>query len=158
MTARTYAAKTGTAVPDAVNALIAAEMQGGNMLLMYTDRFLCVPQQEVSDLAHLLEVRVFSAEKELKIMRPSMDCDFSYRLIDDAAVPSELYIDEDQYLDIAKSSGTDYTATGGGTYTLPVADAKKVRIRNYLCYNSEGIAQITDFRIVAFLGGESDHV
>ena len=125
MTDRTYVAKSGTAVPDAVNALIAAEMQGGNMLLMYTDRFLCVPQQEVSDLAHLLEVRVFSAEKELKIMRPSMDCDFSYRLIDDAAVPAELYIDEDQYLDIAKSSGTDYTAFWalwrcGSTHPIPL--------------------------------------
>lgn len=157
MTDRIYIAKPGTAAPDDLNALIAAEISGGNMLLIYTDRFLCVQQQEITDPAHLLEVRVFNDEKELKIMRPSVDCDFSYRLIDDTAVPDEMHLDEVQYLDIAESSGTQYTATGGGVYTLPGENYKKVRIRNYISYNPEGIAQITDFRIVEFLGGEADH-
>lgn len=157
MTDRIYIAKSGMAAPDAINALIAAEISGGNMLLIYTNRFLCIRQQEITDLAHLLEVRVFSTEKELKIMRPSMDCDFSYRLIDDTEVPDEMYMDEVQYLDIANSSGTQYTAKGGGTYTLPAEDLKMVRIRNYISYNSEGIAQMTDFRIVEFLGGETDY-
>ncbi|MBR1556021.1 MAG: hypothetical protein IJ644_11615, partial [Oscillospiraceae bacterium] len=77
--------------------------------------------------------------------------------IDDTAGEYD-YIPEDQYLDIdtEKSSGTSYIATGGGAYTLPVEDAEKIRIRNYISYDEQGIAQITDFRIVQYLRkGES---
>ena len=152
----TYIAKSGMIEADAVNALIASEISAGNMILMYTDRFQCVEQQDIPDLAHLLEARIFTEQAELKIMRPTMDCSFSFRLIDDTGLSEDLYLEEDQFLDIdsKRSSGTNYIATGGGQYTLPIEHAKKVRIRNYISYDTEGIAQITDFRVVKYLGGE----
>ena len=47
-----------------------------------------------------------------------------------------------------------YTATGGGKYSLPVENAEKILIRNYISYDSQGIAQITDYRLVEYLCGE----
>lgn len=153
-----YIKAPGKIKADEINALIAAKISGGNMILMYTDRFVCAPQAEITDIPHLLEARIFTDTAELKIMRPTMDCEFSYRLIDDTDLSPEHYIDEDQFLDIdeKKSSGTDYVTTGGGKYTLPIEKARKIRIRNYLTYDDQGIAQITDFRAVKYLGGEAD--
>ena len=50
-----------------------------------------------------------------------------------------------------KSDGFEYTATGGGKYSLPVENAEKILIRNYISYDSQGIAQITDYRLVEYL-------
>ena len=63
------------------------------------------------------------------------------------------YIEEKHYLDIdeKKSDGFEYTATGGGKYSLPVENAEKILIRNYISYDSQGIAQITDYRLVEYL-------
>ena len=41
--------------------------------------------------------------------------------------------------------------TGGGSYTLPVENAEKIRIRNYLEYVENGIVTIPDFRIIGFI-------
>ncbi len=152
-----YRTQHGSVAEADINALIAEKISGGNMLLMDTEKFECSPQKKIEDTSHLLDVRVFTPEKELRIMRPSIADEFTYRLIDDTAGTYD-YIDEDQYLDIdaKKSSGTAYVATGGGTYTLPVEHAEKIRIRNYISYDNQGIAQITDFRIVQYLTkGES---
>ena len=153
-----YIKEDGTVDEHGVNALISRTMNCGSMILMYTNGFRCAPLGEIEDCAHLLEVRVFHETAELKIMRPTIGDMFHYRLIDDTSLTVEQYIDEDHYLDIDEKRSVDnsYTATGGGTYTLPVANAKKIRIRNYLIYDEQGIAQITDFRAVKYLGGESD--
>ena len=156
MTNKIYITEKGYVSGD-INALIAQKISGGNMLLMDTEKFECSPQKMIEDISHLLEVRIFTEEKELRIMRPTIADTFTYRLIDDTAGDYD-HIDEDQYLDIDtdNSSGTSYTATGGGAYTLPVENAEKVRIRNYISYDEQGIAQITDFRIVKYLRkGES---
>lgn len=157
MTEKIYITEKGSVSGD-INTLISEKMAGGNMLLMDTEKFECTPQKEIADTSHLLEVRVFTEEKELRIMRPTIADTFTYRLIDDTAGDYD-HIDEDQYLDIdddKKSSGMSYIATGGGAYTLPIENAEKVRIRNYISYDEQGIAQITDFRIVKYLRkGES---
>jgi len=145
------------AVSGDINALIAEKISGGNMLIMDTEKFECTPQKEIEDISHLLEVRVFTEKKELRIMRPTIADAFTYRLIDDTAGDYD-HIDENQFLDIdtEKSSGTSYTATGGGAYSLPIENAEKVQIRSYISYDEQGIAQITDFRIVKYLRkGES---
>jgi len=150
MIQKEYIKESGTVTAENINALISERMQGGTMLIMSTEEFSCTVQQEIQDIAHLLEVRVFTEQAELKIMRPSIEDDFSYRLIVDT--PGEFEsVEESQYLDIAESHGNVYTATGGGVYTLPVENAEKIIIRNYISYDEQGIGQITDFRIVKFL-------
>lgn len=151
MTEKTYIAEYGTVNED-INQFINSQIQGGSMIAMYTEKFECSVQKSISDVEHLLEIRIFTDEKELKIMRPTIEDDFSYRIIDDTLEKYE-YIDEKHYLDIdtKKSTGTDYTATGGGKYTLPVENAEKVLIRNYISYDEQGLAQITDFRVVKYL-------
>lgn len=146
---REYIIENGT-VED-VNKLINSKIQNGSMIMMFTDRFECSVQCEISDISHLLEVRVFTKDAELKIMRPTIADEFRYRLIDDSASKND-YIDEKHYLDIneKKSKGFEYVATGGGRYSLPVENAEKVLIRNYVSYDKQGIAQITDYRVVEY--------
>ena len=86
---------------------------------------------------------------------------FTWRIIDDSRFREALSGDEtfedrtyteQQYLDIdsTKSFGRNYTATGGGHYTLPVENAEKLEIRNCV-YDDNGILKIVDFRIVRIL-------
>lgn len=154
MTDKNYIADFGTA--EDVNAVIEQKISGGNMILMFTDKFVCCPQQKIEDTAHLLEARIFTENSEIKLMRPTIADKFTWRLIDDSKISVD-HIPEDQYLDIAKIEGFDYTATGGGKYTLPIENAEKLRVHNYISYDEQGIAQITDFRAVKYLGkGEKD--
>lgn len=126
---------------------------------MYTDRYEVDRSGEVADIAHLLELRAFSENSELRLTRSEMGSEFIWRLMDDvefkdkAADRFEEYIfDEKQYLDIdtTRSSGCEYTATGGGRYTLPVENAEFIRVRNYIDYDNDGMAFFRDFRIVGF--------
>jgi hypothetical protein len=98
-----------------------------------------------------------------------MGKDFHWRLIDDdifrenISSGSDEYesrfenrtLDEEQYLDIdsavSQAEKGNYITTGGGKYTLPVLNAKKILIRNYIDYDDEGLAFFSDFRIVKFL-------
>ncbi len=152
---RQYTASCGIA--GDVNDTIKKYVSYGNMILMYTDRFLCCGYQKADDIDHLLEVRVFNRDSEIKIMRPTIDDEFYYRFIDDTQLESSAYIEELHYLDIdteaTKSYGSvnDYVTTGGGRYSLPVENAEKVRVRNYISFDEQNIAQITDFRVVEFL-------
>lgn len=152
---KNYILESGTA--DDVNKVIESHINNGTAVMIYTDRFMCDVQKKIEDTKHLLEVRVFNENAELKIMRSTIDRMFSWRYIDDTKLTKDDYIEEYQYLDIDtnKSSGCEYTATGGGKYHLPVSDAEKVVIRNYISYDDQGIAQITDFRIVRFTGKEN---
>lgn len=138
------------------------------MLLMYSAGMVkCVAAGEIEDIEHLLEARLFSESAELKIMRPTIGCDFSWRIIDDNEFRKfcdnsafdktfeNCTLDEKHYLDI-NSDLTDknssvYTATGGGRYVLPESGLEKVLIRDYIFFDDNGIANIADFRIVKFL-------
>ncbi|MBP3760645.1 MAG: hypothetical protein J6I55_04100 [Ruminococcus sp.] len=164
-----YIKSSGTA--DDINKTISEFITDGNMILMYTNRFICCQQQEISDVEHLLEARVFNDTSEIKIMRGTIVDNFYFRLIDDSKPDSEQnskpdseqnskpdseqYIDEVHYLDIdldnKNTSGNNYVTTGGGYYSLPVADAERIKIRNYISFDEQNIAQISDFRVVKFL-------
>ena len=152
-TDRNYIADCGTT--DDVNAIVSEKINGGNMILMYSDKFVCSSQQTIEDMPHLLEARVFTEDAELKFMRPTIADKFTWRLIDDKKNPDADKIEERQYLSIDKkrSKGTHYFAIGGGGYELPIENAERVLIYNYISYDHQGIAQVTDFRIVKYLVG-----
>ena len=132
---------------------------------VHTDHFYCGTELKM-DGKHLIELRIFTENDEFKISRLNIGTDFSWRYIDDAAFQNALsgekdeflsvfsnrVFDEMHYLDIdsTRSKGCNYTTTGGGRYTLPVENAEKVSIRNYLEYDENGIVKISDFRIVGF--------
>ena len=133
---------------------------------VHTDHFYCGSELSI-EVGHLIELRIFTSDMELKISRLNIGEDFRWRYIDDPAFEQTLHAetdeflsqfknrtyDEEQYLDIDsnKSKGLCYVTTGGGSYTLPIENAEKIKIRNYLEYDENGIVLIPDFRIVEFI-------
>jgi len=167
----------GTANEDSIADIIKQHIPENAVIYkMYTDKYECDKSSDISDIEHLLELRAFNKDSELKISRSSMCQQFCWRLIDDLDFKERLKCGEDdpfdncfdmrtlddtQYLDIDTNKNKDdtfnYTATGGGKYSLPISNAEKVKIRNYVDYDEEGIAFICDFRIVKLLKkGEVD--
>lgn len=138
---------------------------------VHTDSFFCQKALNIN-VGHLMEMRIFTEHDEIKLTRMNIGTDFIWRYIDDTAFEKALaeedneflgvlenrVYDEEHYLDVdlTKSSGTNYTTTGGGPYSLPVEKAEKVRVRNYLEYDDNGIVVISDFRIVGFTGKGCD--
>lgn len=109
---------------------------------------------DLFDIEHLLEIRVFSESAELHALRGSMGKPFSWRFIRDDKTRDDYddsTHDESHYLDIDanQTNGTPYKTTTGGKYYLPKENLRKIRIRNYIDYDDEGMARIVDFRIVA---------
>ena len=110
-------------------------------------------------LERLLDVRAYDENSEFRAVRDSIDnaCMLSWRTVSDEDFEDPL--DDVQYLDIdAKQSNVDkgeYCTTGGGKYSLPLANAERVKVRNYISYDEDGLARLVDFRIVGLLrGGE----
>ncbi len=111
-------------------------------------------------LSHLLELRAYDASSELHALRGRMGADFAVRMIWDEPSDGTPPVDDEQgfcrdewqFLDVDESSnhthGTHYKATASGEYDLPVADARRIHVRNYYRYDDEGIAAFADFRIV----------
>lgn len=139
---------------------------GYNVYAVHSDHFYCGTELCI-DAKHLIELRIFTNSFEFKISRLNIGSDFSWRYINDDEFEKVLShetdtflgsftnrtYDEKHYLDIdsTKSNGFNYTTTGGGRYTLPIENAEKVKIRNYLEYDENGIVIISDFRIVEFI-------
>ncbi len=164
-----YIAEYGT-VAESELAAICAKIKAQYMLLMYTHGMVrCVESGNITDAEHLLEARLFNSTQEIRILRPVLGKEFTWRLIDDDkfklccdgssfdSIYENCVFTEEHLLDIdRKADNTDgftYTATGGGMYILPVKNAKKVKLCDYITYDSNGIASITDFRIVGFEEG-----
>lgn len=117
----------------------------------------------VSDPAHLLEIRLFNTECELRAVRANIGKDFIWRIIDDNKFKEALSSNgesfdertytETQFLDIdsTKTEGTNYQFTGGGNYTLPIENAEKIEIRSYGVYDDNGLFVLVDFRIVRII-------
>ena len=138
---------------------------GSSVYAVHTDHLYC-GNELLIDEKHLIELRIFDEDSELKISRLNINSEFSWRYISDTEFRKRLESEEDEflrefenrvyneahYLDINENytHGTNYTTTGGGKYTLPVENAEKVRLRNYLEYDNDGLLNITDFRIIGF--------
>ena len=139
---------------------------GCNVYAVHTNHFYCGTELNV-DMKHLIELRIFTDSYEFKISRLNIGSDFSWRYINDdefkkilsneldafLGLFSNRIIDEEHYLDIdsTKSNGINYTTIGGGKYTLPIENAEKIKIRNYLEYDKNGVVIISDFRLVGFV-------
>ena len=139
---------------------------GCNVYVVHTDHFYCGTELE-ADARHMIELRIFDDNSELKISRLNIGVEFNWRYIDDSEFRNKLkyepdkflgdfdnrVYDEAHYLDIDSNytRGCCYTTSGGGKYALPVENAEKVRIRNYLDYDENGMLIISDFRIVGFV-------
>ena len=128
----------------------------------YTTGIICEPYNgNTGDVSHLLEIRLFNRDMELRASRPEIGMPFIWRIIDDNKFKDTLNGEtfeertytEQQYLDIdsTKTNGRTYTATGGGSYILPIDNAEKLEIRSYCIYDDNGILKIVDFRIVRIL-------
>ena len=105
----------------------------------------------------ILEIRVFSKAGEMKLSRPDIGSKFYFREIFDEGENKDErdHYDELQYLDIDEKAGVTsdgkVTATGGGTYMLPVSNIKDacIRIRYYFGkYSKTGQARVEDWRVV----------
>lgn len=105
-------------------------------------------------LDRILEVRAYAPHGEMHLRRSSIAQDESLcgRWICDEGIGEEYHLDEKQYLDIdenrTNSESNIYVATGGGEYVLPKAHCTRIKIRNYITYDENGMGQITDFRIL----------
>lgn len=99
----------------------------------------------------LLELRAFDENSEYHVYRSAIDNPFFERKIDDRA-DEQQYFDEEQYIDIdsTRSEGNVRYTTGGGKFHLPQdsLNVTKIVIRYYYDYDNEGIASVTDWRIV----------
>ena len=125
----------------------------------------------------LLELRIFREEAEFWAHRTGLGAEFSWRIADDCAlweksgeadfdaVRKRYIIETRQLLDISPEYGPyrngetdnfgcrELRSSVGGHYSLPFDDEKDygyVKIVNYVSYNQDGIAGITDFRIAGF--------
>lgn len=159
-----FICENGRVGESGLEALLNSKAQSGMISYrQYTNGIFCDEfSGNVGDAAHLLEIRLFNENAEIRAFRPELGIPFTWRIIDDSRFRKALSGDEtfedrtyteQQYLDIdsTKSSGRNYTATGGGRYTLPVENAEKLEIRNYCIYDDNGILKIVDFRIVRIL-------
>lgn len=136
------------------------------VLCIHTDRVSWVLPGEVEDdaMPRLLGLRAYNSGGELHAVRDGIGRPFSFRTVsDDAALPDaemfDSHFDDTQFLDIDtnRSHGNNYVTTGGGEYRLPVEDAERIVVRNYIVYGKDdGMARIVDFRIVRLLRGGSD--
>lgn len=159
-----FICENGRVEDSGLEALLNSKAQSGMISYrQYTTGIFCDGfSSTVDDAAHLLEIRLFNENAEIRASRPEIGMPFTWRIIDDSRFREALSGDEtfedrtyteQQYLDIdsTKSFGRNYTATGGGHYTLPVENAEKLEIRNYCIYDDNGILKIVDFRIVRIL-------
>jgi len=112
---------------------------------------------EITDTAHLLELRVFNCEREFKAVRTQIGKSFKWRIADEINVDKELYVSETQLLDIDTKKMEDknldgtFIATGGGEYVIPAEpDCDSVELINYIKYDDYGNIQFVDFRIKRF--------
>ena len=139
-----FICENGRVEESGLDAFLNSKAQSGMISYrQYTTGIFCDGfSGTVDDAAHLLEIRLFNENAEIRASRPEIGMPFTWRIID-----------EQQYLDIdsTKSFGRNYTATGGGHYTLPVENAEKLEIRNYCVYDDNGILKIVDLRIVRIL-------
>ena len=147
---------------------ILSELAEGRTLVAYfTDRADSVTGIDAEEVKKLLELRAFNETSEFYACRSLIGEEFTCRYIDDKKIPTDdaTHMLETHYLDIdttfteaGKPVGDlfEYKTMTGGVYHLPVENANRLVLCNYISYkNPEGLAQVYDYRFVIFLTKEA---
>lgn len=150
-----------------LNRLIAG-MDYSYFVAYQTDKFLSGADKPSSldriEWHKLLEIRLFSAEKELLARRTMIgeNNEFQWRIASEAGLHKEEYIVRYQTLDIDSAytkegewGNLNLMTTGGGTYELPIErNMTGIKVISYIGYSSEdGMAYIYDNRLAGFMAG-----
>jgi len=126
----------------------------------FTDHADFIASLDNLDVSSLLELRIFNADCELRAYRSMVNEAFICRFFRDSDFAQDEIMEELQYLDIdsthkvvpSPANGMyEYKTMNGGSYHLPVSNAEKIKIRSYLMYNEENIAQVYDYRFVEII-------
>lgn len=121
-------------------------------------------EMEQINVANLLELRLFSANREVCYRRSSVGNVFQWRLADETELDKSNYQARYQTLDINQKrteedgNKTDsygnkilYT-TGGGRYLLPLdGNEDSTKIIVYILYDENGMAKAVDYRVCGFV-------
>lgn len=151
------------------------------VLAFYSDHFQGAKGDRLPDLLNerdkLLELRVFSKDRELWMHRTALGSPFGWRIADDNTLKTNVLKLEDpfwryeslyrfpsyQMLDIdetyppyLKSEKDEFDclyirSTVKGRYALPITKGDSfIRLVNYVRYDGNGVANIVDYRLAEF--------
>ena len=105
----------------------------------------------------LLEMRVFSDDRELFFSRSMIGQLFDWRVTTDEGIDYTDYIDYVHFIDInsersySTDKGMHIISTVGGEYDLPLKNGENmVLIRAYISYDKNGVGKVVDHRIRGF--------
>lgn len=127
-------------------------------------------QQLLSEetVENLLELRLFSAERELWAHRSALGEHFSWRIASETGLTASDFFETRQTLDIDTKHAPEgeglYGArplrtTGGGEYALPIGeDDGCVVLVNYVAYDEDGCAFAADWRVKGFEAQKTIHI
>lgn len=140
-----------------------SKLQGGWFIAMGAQAFLSGRIEEIEqvDWDNLLELRAFTSEHEIKLVRGGLGEDFQER--DSLNIQADEKSGETHCLDIDIDKTKKYRETkriepdevfaiGGGTYRLPEPTPQKMEIEIYYRADKKGFYQPFDFRVVRFIG------
>lgn len=135
-----------------IKAIDKSKLENKIVFAIWTDHadFLL----DINDLQEdkLLELRAFDKNSEYRVYRSTVNSDFYERFAEDSDKFESDYFDTEHFIDIDSTANKNNTrkTIGGGIFHLPLAnaDATKIVVRNYVKYDKDGIASVTDWRIV----------
>jgi len=130
-----------------------------SIVAYFTDRADFAASLDELNVSALLELRVFDTDSEFRAYRSIVNEAFICRLYRDSDFAKDEMMEEIQYLDIDGNNGIkpcdngmyEYKTMNGGFYHLPISNAEKIKICNYLMYNEENMAQVYDYRFVEII-------
>lgn len=153
---------SGSCEHDSIMPLVTAYMEGAYQYLTGCTDCYKSGRTDLSDFLEkkgkdILEMRVFSPDREILFTRSRVGQPFAWRATDDSALEKTDYLDTEQYLDIntelsqAESDGIQLFTTVGGAYKLPIGvGSNAVRIRTYIAYDDNGMGSVMDHRVCGF--------
>ena len=125
----------------------------------------CMLANAAFSMDKLLELRVFNETQELWMHRSVLGSPFSWRLADDAGIPTEkretCCFETRQLIDLGESPDKEPSYDGAGlrilqteagrSFKLPITKAERfVRLINYVSYDNDGVAYAADYRLAGF--------
>ena len=157
-----WIADSGDVCEEEIKELVGGFFEGKYWYLASCTDAYCSGRDSIADFLNvksssLLELRVFTEEKELFVSRTLIGDSFSWRITDDDNLTVGDYIDSSQFIDInheksfTNGKGMKIESTVGGEYELPIESGENVVfIRSYVSYDKNCMAKVADFRVRRF--------